>query len=372
MLHVDLPADHDLRRLADAPAAQTVTVYLPTTPVTSAADADRIAFMNLAREGVESLRASASSREDRMNLDAMAEELDDLADDPVFWAHQAHGLAVIASPSGIATFRLPEPVGPAVYAGDRPRLAPLVAAATSPRAFLVLDLSADGARLLEAFGDGSVTAVDVADMPKSAADLAGKASINDRSHSGRLVGDEGRNVHLRAYVRAVHSAVRALLHGEREPLVLVAAEPLASMYRGINAYPYLTDAGVSLSADHEDDAAVARLAAPFAADAITAETAALIGAMSVWQEAGRAAFDPSTVARAAVQGAVDTLLIDTTVDLAGAVNADGTLAPTGETGGLVDDLVRLVLATGGSVRHVAAADLPGATPVAAILRWPAA
>lgn len=372
MLHVDLPTDDDLRRLADAPATQTITVYLPTTPVTSASDADRIAFVNLVREGLESLRAAADSRDERMNVDVLAEELDDLADDPVFWAHQAHGLAVIASTSGIATFRLPEPVGPAVYAGDRPRLAPLVAAATSPRAFLVLDLSADGARLLESFGDGTASAVVVPDMPTSAADLAGKASINDRSLSGRLVGDEGRNVRLRAYGRAVHAAVRPLLHGEREPLVLVAAEPLASMYRGVNAYPHLIDAGVSLSADHEDDAAVARLAAPLAAEAIDAEVSALISALSTWQESGRAAFDPSTVARAAVQGAVDTLLVDTTVDLPGAVNPDGTLSSVGETGGLVDDLVRLVLATGGSVRHVAAADLPGATPVAAILRWPAA
>lgn len=368
MLHVDLPTDDDLRRIADAPEEPTVTVYLPTTPVTASVDADRIAFVNLAREGVESLRAAGVSKKE---ADAIAEELDDLGDDAAFWAHQAHGLAVIVSASSAATFRLPEPLAPAVYAGDRARLAPLIAAASSPRAFLVLDLSADGARLLESIGDGTGTRVPVPDMPKSASDHAGKASINDRSHSGRLVGDEGRNVHLRSYVRAVHSAVRPLLHGERESLILVAAEPLASMYRNISVYPYLLEDGIGLSADHEDDAAVARLAAPIAAAAGEAETSALVDSLVSWLRVGRAALDPATVARAAVQGAVGTLLVDTTVDLPGSVNSDGTIASEGGPGGLVEDLVRLVLATGGSVRHVAADRLPGETPAAAILRWAA-
>jgi hypothetical protein len=369
MLHVDLPTDDDLRQLAGTAAAPTVTVYLPTTPVTTAADADRIALVNLAREGVEALRAGGTAKAD---ADAIADQLDDLADDAFFWAHQGHGLAVMASPAGISTFRLPDPVGPAVYAGDRARLAPLVAAATSPRAFMILDLSADGARLLESIGDGTATRIAVADMPESAADHAGKSNINDRSLSGRLVGDEGRNVHLRSYVRAVNAAVRPLLHGEREPLVLVATEPLASMFRGVNAYPYLLDAGVSLSADHEDDAAVARLATPIAADAAAAATTALVDSLAGWQDAGRAAFDVSTVARAALQGAVDTLLIDTTVDIPGALNEDGTVASAGGAGGIAEDLVRQVLATGGVVRHVASDSLPSGTPVAAILRWAAA
>lgn len=369
MLHIDLPTDDDLRQLADAPDAPTVSVYLPTTPVTVSADADRIAFVNLAREGVDALRAAGVSAKD---ADAIAEDVDDLADDADFWAHQAHGLAVFVSPSATVTFRLPEPMAPAVYAGGRARLAPLVAAASSPRAFLVLDLSADGARLLESSGDGTGTRVPVADMPKSAADHAGKSNINDRSLSGRLVGDEGRNVHLRSYVRAVHAAVRPLLHGEREPLILVATEPLASMYRNVSTYPYLLDAGISLSADHEDDAAVARLAAPIAAEASDADTAALVDSLGSWQELGRAALEPTTVARAAVQGAVATLLIDTTVHLPGSVNDDGTVDPTGGPGGVGEDLVRLVLAMGGSVRHVASDRLPDAAPVAAILRWAAA
>lgn len=369
MLHVDLPTDDDLRQLADRPAAPTLTLYVPTTPLTNAADADRITFVNLAREGVESLRAAGVSK---AAADAVAEQLDDLADDVHFWAHQAHGLAVIASPAGITTFRLPDPVGPVVYTGDRPRLAPLVAVATSPRAFLVLQLSADSARLLESVGDGTATRLAVPDMPISAADLAGKANINDRSLSGRLVGDEGRNVYLRSYARAVHSAVRPLLHGEREPLVLVATEPLASMYRGVSVYPNLLDATVSMSADHEDDAAIVRLAAASVAEATQAATTDLVASLSTWQEAGRAAFDTSTVARAAVQGAVDTLLIDTTVNLSGAVADDGSLAETGGAGGITEDLVRLVLATGGAVRHVASSVLPGGTSAAAILRWPAA
>jgi hypothetical protein len=368
MLHVDTPTDDDLRRMAAFGGTATVSVYLPTTPVTVDADGDRIAFVNLAREALEAVVAGDPPRG---VAEAMALHLDDLADDDDFWAHQARGLAVFAAESGVVTFRLAEPAGPVAYAGLRARLAPLVAAATTPRAFLVLDLSADGARLLECPGDGTGAEVEVAGMPTSASDHAGKASINDRSHSGRLVGDEGRNVHLRSYVRAVDAALRPLLHGQAEPLVLVATEPLASMFRSVSTYAHLSAEGISTSADQLDDDAVARLATPVADRAASEAIAGLVALLDERQNAGRAALDPSTVARAAVQGAVDTLLIDTSVSLPGSVGDDGSLLQNGDAGGVGEDLVRLVLATGGTVRHVPATELPDETPTAAILRWAA-
>ncbi len=39
MLHVDLPTDDDLRRMAAFGGTVTVSVYLPTTPVTADAEA---------------------------------------------------------------------------------------------------------------------------------------------------------------------------------------------------------------------------------------------------------------------------------------------------------------------------------------------
>lgn len=365
MLHVDLPTNDDLRYLAAAEGL-TVTIYVPTTPVTPQADADRIAFGNLARDGVQAARDAGLSTADAA---ALQEALDDLVDDDDFWAHQAHGLAVVATVDRVNTFRLPTPVGPSVHTGDRAHLAPLVAAAAAPRAFIALALSADGARLLESAGDGVALRVPVPDMPVSASDHAGKASINDRSHSGRLVGDEGRNVHLRSYARAVHAAVRPLLHGESEPLVLVATEPLAGMYRAVSTYPHLVADGVDLSADHLDDAAVIQRAAPVADAASNAETDRLLGLLVERQQAGRAALDASTVARAAVQGAVDTLLIDTRAGIGGRVGDDGSLLDGGTDSSVVEDLVRLVVATGGAVRDVPTDRLPNATPVAAILRW---
>jgi hypothetical protein len=369
LLHIDLPTDEDLRRMAAFGGTATVSIYLPTTPVTVDAEADRIAFVNLAREALDAVVAHDPPRG---VAEAIALHLDDLADDDAFWAHQARGLAVYAAESGVVTFRLADPVGPAAYAGQRARLAPLVAAATTPRSFLVLALSADGARLLECPGDGTAVEVKVVGMPTSAADHAGKASINDRSHSGRLVGDEGRNVHLRSYVRAVDAALRPLLHGQADPVVLVATEPLASMFRSVDTYPQLVSEGIEKSADHLDDAALARLAGPVAERAASESITALLALLAERQNAGRAALDPSTVARAAVQGAVDALLIDTSAPIAGSVGDDGSLVDAGDAGGVSEDLVRLVLATGGSVRHVDADRLPDGTPVAAILRWAAA
>lgn len=366
MLHIDLPSDEDLRWLASLTIDPTISIYLPTTPVTPDAQADRIAFRNLYRDALDAIRATGLRKP---HIDAIEEQLDDLVDDDDFWAHQANGLAVFATERGMRTYRLPDSVAPSMHVGTQPFLKPLIEVAKSPRAYLVLALSADDARLLEVTGDGLVERVRVEGMPTSASDHARKASINDRSHSGRLVGDEGKAVHLRAYVRAVDAAVRPLLHGQAEPLVLVATDPLAQMFRSVSTYPHLLDEGVSLSADHEKDAAVAAHAAPVVAKHYADEDTALLDLLKERQNTGRSALEAQGISRAAVQGAIDTLLIDTSVDIAGDIAEDGTIVASDRIGGVTEALTRLVLAGGGTVRHVDAALLPADTPAAAILRW---
>lgn len=366
MWHVDLPTDEDLRWLASLTIDPTISIYLPTTPVTPDAQADRIAFHNLYRDALDTIRETGLRKP---HIDAIEEQLDDLVDDDEFWAHQANGLAVFATELGMRTYRLPEAVGPSMHVGAQPFLKPLIEVAKSPRAYLALALSADDARLLEVSGDGIVERIRVANMPTSASDHAGKASINDRSHSGRLVGDEGKNVHLRSYVRAVDAALRPLLHGTDEPLVLVSTDPLTQMFRSVNTYPQLLDDGISLSADHETDDAVAALAAPVVAAHVDTQTAGLLSLLTERQSTGRAAVEASGVARAAVQGAIDVLFVDTTVDIPGDIADDGTIVASERLGGVTEAAVRRVLATGGTVRHIDASRLPGGNPAAAILRW---
>jgi hypothetical protein len=79
------------------------------------------------------------------------------------------------------------------------------------------------------------------------------------------------------------------------------------------------------------------------------------------------------VARAATAGAVDTLLVDIDEKVPGLVDDETGAVALAEDDdaasyGVVDEIARRVLLGGGRVLAVRRADLPDATPVAAILR----
>ena len=189
MLHVDLPASAELEALAAHRGEASVSIYLPTTPLTQEAAADRIALKNLARKAVDQLRAGGT---DKRVVWPLEEQLDDLVDDDEFWRFQARSLAVLATPEHVHTYRVASDLTAMVEVSDRFHLKPLLRAVTFPQVAYVLALSENVVRLVEVAADLPAATVKVDGMPASAASSVGKASINDRSPSGRIQGSEGK------------------------------------------------------------------------------------------------------------------------------------------------------------------------------------
>ena len=78
MLHVDIPSRSDIQRLSAVRTSSCLSIYLPTTPITQDAQADRIALKNLARQGLEQLTQIGIPKRERDTID---EALGDLIDD---------------------------------------------------------------------------------------------------------------------------------------------------------------------------------------------------------------------------------------------------------------------------------------------------
>ena len=95
MLYVDIPTSGDIKALSSYRGEACVSIYLRTTPLTRDAQADRIELKNLAKEAVQQLQAADT---DKRQITDIAEQLDDLVDDDVFWRFQAHSLAIFATP----------------------------------------------------------------------------------------------------------------------------------------------------------------------------------------------------------------------------------------------------------------------------------
>jgi release factor family 11 len=369
-LHTDIPTRSEVERLLVTRDPCCVSAYLPTSPITQDAQADRIELKNLVAEATGQMEAAAA---DRGAVADVRESLDALVEDDDFWAEQARSLAVFASPASLRTFRLPSRLTSVVEVADRFYVKPLLRAVTFPQAAFVLALAAGSVRLVEVSREGPPFTVDVPDLPADAASAAGKASIADRSPSARLQGSEGQKVRLRQFARKVDQALRGVLTGLELPLILAATEPLESIYRSLNSYPHLVERGIAGNPDRASDADLAAAARTVLDEVYAAELSAIRDVFDVRFSHGRASTDVATVARTATYGAVDTLLVDIDEKLPGQVDEDSGAVTFAEDDavsyGVVDELARRVLLTGGRVLAVRGDEVPGGGPVAAILRY---
>jgi release factor family 11 len=348
-----------------------VSIYLPTTPITPDADAGRIELKNLGAAASEQLEAAGV---DRPTLLEFRESLDDLDDDEDFWAEQSHSLALFASAAGMHIFRLPNRLTSHVEVADRFYVKPLLRAVTFPQAAFVLALAAGSVRLVEVTRDGPAFTVDVPGLPSDAASAAGKASIADRSPSRKLQGSEGQKVRLRQYARKVDQALRGVLAGLELPLILAAARPLDDIFRSVNSYPHLVDVGITGNPENRSDQELAADARTVLDEVYERELTAIRDRFAFSFSRGLASNDVATVARAATQGAVGTLLVDIDEKLPGEID-DETGAVTFSQDdhgsyGVVDEIARRVMLTGGEVLAVRKADVPDGAAVAAIFRHP--
>lgn len=371
MLPVDLPTRSAFMGLARERSDACISIYLETTPMTQDIDASQIALGNMAREAVDQLEAAGL---DKRRIWPLREQFDDLLADTEFWIYQARSLCVLATPEHLSTFRLANRLAPTVQVSDRFHLKPLLRALTHAHSAFVLALSENAVRLVELFADMEPVEVQVPDMPRDAASAAGRASINDRSHSGRLVGSEGKKVRLRQYARAVDAALRPLLAAETVPLILAANPPLAPIFRSIASYPHLVADGLDVEMDRMSPAELAAAARPLVDASHAADLADRADLFGRRDGQGRATTDVATAARAAVQGAIEMLLVDMEAALPGTVDEEtGAIAfaevEGAESYGIVDQIAVLALATGAEVLSVRADDLPGSAPLAATLRY---
>src|SRR4051794_36262238 len=138
------------------------------------------------------------------------------------------------------------------------------------------------------------------------ADLA--STIPERTASRRFEGAEREKVRLRQFARAVDRALRPMLSDL--PLILAAAEPLASVYRSVNGYPRLLADGIPGNPEAMSAAGLAAAARPLLDSLYETELTEVRRRFEHRALRGRGATDLTDVARAATFGAVDTLMTD--------------------------------------------------------------
>lgn len=371
MLYVDIPTQDDLRILIEASHPHSVSIFMPTTPVSAEVSGDPIRLKNHVKAALDQLRAGGASGRD---LAPLAEMLDELVDDMEFWRFQARSLAIFATPETLFTFRVPNHFTEQRVVSDRFHVKPLTRTITFPNTAWLLALADESVRLLEISPGLPTTEVRVADLPKSAADHANKASIRDRSPSGRFTGGEGVRKRHQQYCHAIDRAIRPVLAGHDIPLIVAADVELGAIYRAVNSYAHLAHRNIPHTPVGMSDQELTDRAREVL-DEVYAEKAA------AWRRryderfgAGRATTDIAQAARAATMGAVEALGVDIDEIVPGTVDADGAVHFSAEASaecyGVIDETLRRAFLTGARIRAGRKEDMPDGKPLAAILRWP--
>lgn len=372
MLHIDLPTRSEILTLAGTRAPSCVSIYVSTTPVTEAAQIDRIELKNLVKEAVRQREEAGTAKRD---VAAIQASVDEVIGDDDFWAHQANSLALFVTPDRIRSFRLPSKLQSQVEVSDRFHIKPMLRAVTFPHSAYVLAVGMGAVRLVSVTADLPPEVVPVPDLPKDMADALGRRSHLKRS--GDMTSGQGtsENALLTRYARAIDAALRPVLTGHEQPLIVAAAEPLGSVFRSVSSYPHTASEVIGGSADHTADHVLAAEARAVLDQIYAGEVAAIRDLYAVREEQGRATTDIARAARAATFGAIDTLLVDIDEVVLGTVSdEDGTVTFADHAGadsyGVVDEIASRALKSGARILSARKADLPGGGHLAAILRYP--
>lgn len=369
MLHLDLPTRPQIDSLLATSHRACVSIYLRTDPV-SHGDAERTEFRTMAADAVRQLADAGVSKAE---LASIEEYVADLVDDDELWRYQARSMAVFITPEESAVFRLANRLDTQLEVADRFYVKPLIRAITFPQAAYVLAIAQGSWRLLRIMADSAPEVVTPAGAPDDVAEAANVHTIRDRAPRGKIQGSEGQKVRMRQYAMQVDRAIRPVIGGSHLPLILAAAEPMASIYRGANTYPHLADSVLAGNPEQTPDAKLAESARPILDEIYAAQVAEYQAEFDRHSSTRRGITDLSDIARAATQGIVGTAFVSIAETVYGTVDAEGAIeyadGPAADVFGIADEIARRTWINGGKVYAVREDEVPGGGAAAAILRY---
>lgn len=380
--------------------APCLSLYQPTHRQHPDNVQDPIRFRNL----VKKLQASLQEKYRSRDIPALLRPFDALAEDAAFWNHTADGLAVLAAPGIFRVYRLQRPVVELAVVADSLHTKPLLRIAQSADRYQILGINKHGFKVFEGNRDALDELPPIDGLPRTADALmghdadkregahraygpAGSSNVAHQGgggvkHDAGLVTRHGTDVKQAAddrdtehFFRAVDQAV--LKHysqpsGQR--LILAALPQHHHLFRAVSTNPYLMDAAIDVHPDALSIDALRERAWQLVLPHYRQRLAGLVDAFGAANSSGRGADDLGHIAKAAVGGRVETLLIEADRLIPGRIDAANGMIDTGDLGNpevddMLDDLGELVVRRGGEVVIVPGELMPTRTGAAAIYRF---
>lgn len=336
-----------------------VSILMPTHRTAPENLADPILCKNLIREAHDRLVDELGKREVARilsDIDEVVAELD--------WSHTQGGLAIFGSEGHVQVVHLPYPVKPRVVVDHSYATRDVVFAFNRSPRYRVLLLSEKPTRLYDAV---------LSDLTEHIGDGFPMAHHRPGGHGASETGL--RDELHRQLVREADTALQDLSRTDDLPVVVVGVERLLSFFHELGSHSSRLLGEVKGNHDKRSLHDLGQLTWEAAQVGLAERRRALLDELAKAEGHGKAAFGLEQVWRAAKEGRGQTLLVDPSLRVAATLDASGMhltrvedeSAP-GVIDDIVDELIELVIAMGGSVvfqeQGLAAHD-----GVALILRW---
>lgn len=390
----------DLRAFLTKDHNTVVSIYISTEPKVYQSERNSLRLRSALDDATKQLERTGLGRVDICSL---ISPLRDLLDDERFWLHQAQGLALFCSESGLETVRMSVAPSESVRVAHAPYVVPLLEGLEDGDRHALLAVSRNSVRLFSCTRDG-IEEIDTTDlrMPRSLSEsmryddvqkpessnntmtgpgraASGTASSGrgDRRHGfhGHGESEVQEKTYVAAYLHQIDAALLTRLYDlGSPPLIVAAVDYVSAIYRRVSKYRALTSATVEGSPDELRPEELHERARPILEARWRAKVSDARSRFLERAAHGLATSKLSEVVDAADAGRVDTLLVKKGASIWGHFDASTrelTLADaTGnwESNDLMDLAARRTLANHGTVLMLDS-DAMTDDSAAAILRY---
>ncbi|WP_448624967.1 baeRF3 domain-containing protein [Geodermatophilus sp. URMC 64] len=372
----------DLVRLKGEVGAPRLSLFLPLSPGTSRSSKVRIRAKNALLRADKAMRETSSARPDTAHVLGLVKEALDQAR-PMGGNHL--GLAVFADSERVRRYVVPLRLPELAAVGDRYTIAPVLPALNGQGRFYVLTLSQDEIRLHQG-SPLSLEPVEVEGLELSAwrtmprlrtpevhAFVADRGGQRSRAifHAVDRESNQRKERALQHF-RGTDRALREVLQPSGAPLILAGVQHLQALYRAVNTYPHLLEAGIDGTAEQTDLEQLYRLARAAAEPEIRRHRRAALERYHELRGTGRTVGTVTDVHRAAVEGRVETVLINERACSWPSASAEHTLLPLDSTASADEEIELAVVETlrqSGTALVIPEGEWPAAEDVVAVLRY---
>jgi len=376
-----------IQKLQAADQAPCLSIYMPTHQKHSENLQDIILFKNLVRQMKESLLQKYSAGEVQKHL----EPFEALADDNNIWNHTFDGLAVFSATGLFKVVGVHKSFEELAIVADSFHTKPLRQYLQSLDHFHVLGLTIRDIRLFEG-NRHSLTEVELtADTPKTITEAlgdeltdkhttvasyggsGGESSPTHHGHGGRK---EETEKDTERFFRVVANTIyEQYTKPSGWPLILAALTEHHSLFQKVNKNPLLLTNGIAINPSSVSPDILANMAWEIMEPEYNLKLDSLVARFEQARANGKGSDDYKEVAVAAVEGRVDTLIVEAdriipvriTNLVTGNTQKKDLINP--KVDDLLDDMGELVMKMGGQVMVLPTDKMPSETGLAAIFRY---